>query len=152
MSTPQNPILDQVLIDPPLYVCGKRLRPFSFGSMMLCNRLRLTLLTGEAVDETSPDTAGIGLRRLTANERSEQLLAFVYIQTEPLAEVLKAAALGPERFRAEVLLPWSMELDIFQALPQAVTALQHYMEAANASAVDVHPRPGISEETPPPNS
>lgn len=123
----------------PATVAGRELRPFTFGSLLICRQLGLTLITGEAGDEEIPE-----------EEKQSQLLAFVYIQTAPVPEVIRAAGAGPERFRSETLLPWSMNLPL-TAIPEAAVALRQIIDAAQAAVVEVLPRSGDNEGDAPPN-
>ena len=132
-------ILEAEFTAPPAMVAGRPLRPFSVGSLNLCYRLGLTLLTGEGDEAT-----------MTDQEKQEQVLAFVFIQTEPVERVLLAAA-NANSFREKYLLPWSMDLPV-SAIPEASEAIQAVVRAAQASVVEVTPKPGDKPEDAPPNS
>src|SRR3954462_12370705 len=90
-----------------------KLRPFSLGTLSLCRRLNLDMITG---DRDAAD--------LTDDEKQMQIVAFIFIQSQPMIEVLRAAK-DPD-FMVNFILPFSMNLPV-DALPQAIAELQKVM-------------------------
>ena len=130
--------LETSFITPPAEMFGLKLRPFSLGSMQLCRKLRLTMLTGDAKPED-----------LSEEEQQLQIVAFLYIQSKPVPEILRA--IQSPNFRDEVLLPFSMELPL-AAIPEAVEEIKRVMNEAGAAYVEVQQKPGEKPEDAPPNS
>ena len=87
--------LEATFTDRPSDIAGLTLRPFSLGSLSLCRRLKLTMLTGEA----APDS-------LNDEEKQQQIVAFLFIQSQPLNTVLQA--IKSENFFEEHILPFSL--------------------------------------------
>src|SRR4029077_18172712 len=87
-----------------------KLRPFSLGTLSLCRRLKLDMITG---DRSADD--------LTDDEKQMQIVAFIFIQTQPMLEVLRAVK-DPD-FMTNFILPFSMELPM-DYLPKVVAELQ----------------------------
>ena len=129
---------EQTFIEPPAEIAGLTLRPFSLGSLSICRRAKLTMLTGEAKPEELDDDA-----------KQQQIVAFLYIQSQPILEVLKAIK-DPE-FMGNHVLPFAMTLPL-SAIPAAVAEIQRIMDAASAAYVEVQPKPDDKPEDAPPNS
>src|SRR4051812_27808223 len=64
----------------PLQVGNLTLRPFSLGTLSLCRTLNLDMITGDRAAEELDD-----------NEKQMQIVAFLFIQSQPLDQVLKAS-------------------------------------------------------------
>lgn len=65
------------------------IRPFTFGSLTLAQKIGLTIFTGEEeVPEDEQNEDSLDLRML------EQLKAFFWMQSKPIPEVLKAVREG----------------------------------------------------------
>ena len=131
-------ILDNSFVTPPAEVNGLKLRPFSLGSMQICRKIKLTMLTGDANPEDLSD-----------EEQQKQIVAFIFIQSAPIPEVLRA--INQPNFWDDVLLPFSMGLHL-SAIPAAVEEIKRIINEANASYVEVQSKPGEKPEDTPPNS
>ena len=129
---------EQTFIEPPAEIAGLTLRPFSLGSLSICRRAKLTMLTGEAKPEELDDDA-----------KQQQIVAFLYIQSQPILEVLKAIK-DPD-FMGNHVLPFAMTLPL-SAIPAAVAEIQRIMDAASAAYVEVQPKPDEKPDDAPPNS
>ena len=116
---------------------GLKLRPFSLGSLSICRRTKLTMITGDAK-----------LDELDDEEKQRQIIAFLYIQSQPVQTVLKA--IQSPNFYDEYVLPFSMELPL-NIIPEAVQEIQRVMAEAGAAYVDVQSKPGDKPEDAPPN-
>ena len=108
--------LEATFTQAPAEIAGLTLRPFSLGSLSLCRRLKLTMLTGEA----APDS-------LNDEEKQQQIVAFLFIQSQPLNAVLQA--IKSESFFEEHILPFSLGLPM-EAFPQAIKEIQRVIDAA----------------------
>jgi len=134
----RNETLESSFITPPAEMFGLKLRPFSLGSMQICRKLKLTMLTGDAKPED-----------LSEEEQQVQIVAFLFIQSKPVPDVL--SAIRSPNFRDDVLLPFSMELPL-AAIPAAVEEIKRVMNEAGAAYVEVQPKPDEKPEDAPPNS
>lgn len=136
--TNRNEQLETTFTQAPAEIAGLKLRPFSLGSLSLCRRIKLTMLTGEADPETLSD-----------EEKQQQIVAFLFIQSQPVPDVLKAIQ-SPDFFD-EHILPFSLELPM-EAFPLAIKEIQRVIDAASAAFVEVAPKPDEKPEDAPPNS
>lgn len=118
-------------------VAGLKLRPFSLGTLNLCRRLGLTLFTGQQDDGVSDD------------EKQRQIVAFLFLQSRPMDEVLRAVR-SPD-FDDDYLLPFSLTLPL-STIPDAVSEIQRIMDAAGAAVVEIERKPGAQTDDAPPNS
>ena len=130
--------LDATFTQAPTEIAGLKLRPFSLGSLSICRKVGLSVLTGEAAPET-----------LTLDEQQQQIVAFLYIQSQPIPEVLKA--IQSPHFLDEAVLEFSLTLPM-EAFPQAIAEVQRIIDAASAAFVEVQPKPDEKPEDAPPNS
>ena len=130
--------LEATFTQAPTEIAGLKLRPFSLGSLSICRRVKLTMLTGEAAPES-----------LSEDEKQQQIVAFLYIQSQPIPEVLKA--IQSPRFFDETILPFSLGLPM-EAFPQAIKEIQRVIDSASAAFVEVQPKPDEKPEDAPPNS
>ena len=129
--------LESTFTQAPAEIAGLKLRPFSLGSLSICRRLKLTMLTGEADAET-----------LSEDEKQQQIVAFLYVQSQPIPEVLKA--IQSPRFFDETALPFSLSLPM-EAFPEAIREIQRVIDSASAAFVEVQPKPDEKPEDAPPN-
>jgi hypothetical protein len=129
--------LESTFTQAPAEIAGLKLRPFSLGSLSICRRLKLTMLTGEADAET-----------LSEDEKQQQIVAFLYIQSQPIPEVLQA--IQSPRFFDETVLPFSLSLPM-EAFPEAIREIQRVIDSASAAFVEVQPKPDEKPEDAPPN-
>lgn len=123
--------------DGPRELAGMELRPFTLGTLELCQQLGLTLFSGGGVPEG-------------AAERLRQVAAYLFIQSEPLEDVLHAVD-SPD-FDQVHLRPFK-----FRLTPGVVDAawalIEENLSKAGAAVVEIAPRPGSDKgESPPPNS
>jgi hypothetical protein len=137
MTARREQTLEDAFTEPPGLIAGLKLRPFSLGTLNLCRRLGLTLFTGQAGGDVSDE------------EKQRQIVAFLFIQSRPLDEVLRAVR--AERFDEDFLLPFSLTLPL-SAIPEAVAEIGRIMDAAGAAAVEIERKPGAGAEDAPPNS
>jgi hypothetical protein len=136
MST-RTDTLESVFTQAPPEIAGLKLRPFSLGSLSICRRLKLTMLTGGADPES-----------LTEEEKQQQIVAFLYVQSQPIPEVLRA--IQSSRFFDETILAFSLELPM-EAFPQAIREIQRVIDTASAAFVEVQAKPDDRPEDAPPN-
>ena len=118
-------------------VLGLKLRPFSLGSLRICRRIKLTMITGDAK-----------LDDLDDEEKQRQIIAFLYVQSQPIQTVLRA--IQSPNFYDEYVLPFSMDLPL-HAIPEAVQEIQRVMAEAGAAYIEVQSKPGDKPEDAPPN-
>ena len=115
---------------------GLKLRPFTAGSYIIAERRGLSLFTGDSKGADNP-------------EQLRQVMAFLYMQSAPLQEVLSASR-NTEK--------WNDAVDLFalsvpvSAIPKAMELITILCEQAGAATVETIAKPGSSSsETPPPN-
>ena len=114
---------------------GLHLRSFSLGTLNVCRQLDLTLFLDDEAE-------------LTDEEKQRQIVAFAWVQSAPLSEVLSALRTGNA---IERIAEFEFQLDV-AALPELITEIQRISELAAAAAVEVAPKPGRSgEDDAPPN-
>lgn len=118
-------------------LAGHELRPFTFGSLTLCRRLKLSLFTDEGASD-----------ELSEADTMNQLAAFFWIQSQPVPEVLKAVRDGSANEAIE-----AFEFDIpIHALPDLMRRINELSELAGAAAVEVEQKPDSKSDTKePPN-
>ena len=136
----------ETFIAPAHSAGGITLRPFSAGTLTLCRALGLTMVVGGDKDQV----AG-----LSADDKQRQLTTFLFIQSQPLDVVKKAAKLARENrqaFEDEYLLPFELELPV-TAMFTAMQQLEQNLTAIEAAQIEAITRPSGSkkEPTPPPN-
>ena len=137
MSQAPKDVLLSSFLDSQDKIAGMELRPFSAGSYLIAQRRGLTLFTGEAQD-------------LTAAEQLRQVMAFLYIQTAPMPEVLIAAG-NEDRFN-EAVDAFSLTVPM-SAIPKTMEMIARLCAQSEAASVETVQKPGASTgETPPPNS
>jgi hypothetical protein len=124
---------------------GLTLRPFSAGTLTLCRALGLTMITGATKEQ---------LEVMSADEKQRQLTTFLFLQSQPLDTVKKAAKLAREnheQFEEEYLLPFELELPV-TAMFQAMMQLEENLTSIEAAQIEVMAKPGGKKEAqPPPN-
>ena len=133
-------------IEPAPESSGLKLRPFSAGTLTLCRALGLTMITGASKEQ---------LEGMSADDKQRQLTTFLFIQSQPLDVVKKAAKLARENresFEDEYLLPFELELPV-TAMFTAITQLEANLATIEAAQIEVISRPGGSkkEAQAPPN-
>jgi hypothetical protein len=113
----RSDLLEAALLMPPLMVKGTALRPLSLGSYLVLKRTGNRLVTGEG----GPD-----------HDQTEDIVAYLYAHSAPLAEVLESAR--GEGWRERVA-EWAFNLapsDLKAAIPRVIEAIQ----AAAASVAE----------------
>ena len=133
-------------ITPATEAGGITLRPFSAGTLTLCRALGLTMVVGGDKEQVAA---------LSADDKQRQLTMFLFIQSQPLDVVKKAAKLARENrqaFEDEYLLPFELELPV-TAMFTAMQQLEQNLTAIEAAQIEAITRPSGSkkEPTPPPN-
>jgi len=133
-------------ITPATEAGGITLRPFSAGTLTLCRALGLTMVVGGAKEQVAA---------LSADDKQRQLTTFLFIQSQPLDVVKKAAKLAREdrqAFEDEYLLPFELDLPV-TAMFTAMQQLEQNLTAIEAAQIEIITRPSGSkkEPTPPPN-
>lgn len=113
---------------------GLRLRPFTIGSQDACEAMGLTVFTG-------------GGNELTEAEVRLQVVAFAWLQSAPLQEVLRH--LSQDTWRAEVKA-FSFGIEPRQQ-EQLIGEINRISAAASAASVDVLPKPGHGKDDSPKN-
>ena len=136
----------ETFIAPALEAGGITLRPFSAGTLTLCRALGLTMVVGGDKDQVAA---------LSADDKQRQLTTFLFIQSQPLDVVKKAAKLARENrqaFEDEYLLPFELDLPV-TAMFTAMKQLENNLTAIEAAQIEAITRPSGSkkEPTPPPN-
>ena len=133
-TDPRTQQLEAAFAEGPARIGELRLRPLSFGTINLCRQLSLTLFLDEQAD-------------LPDEEKQRQLIAFAWIQSAPLSEVLEAVRNGRMQERVDEFA-FSLSIDMLPALMAEVSRISRL---AAAAAVEVMPKPGDREEGAPPN-
>ena len=115
---------------------GMKLRPFTLGTYLTCEKRGLSMFTGGSVE-------------LTPAERTEQAIAFLYLQTAPIEEVIITR--GNQKAFDEAVGRFSFTLPMSAA--QKVVELIHDLceQTANASVETISKPGGSVEENAPPN-
>ena len=128
-----NPLND--FIDGEKTIGGIRFRAFTIGSKAICEQMRLTMFTsGEVSDD--------------AGESERQLIAFAWLHSEPLENVLIAVRKGTCDAAAQefgFMLP-------VHILPAIIAEINRISAATAEAAVDVAPKPGGGKDNAPGNS
>ena len=120
-------------------IAGRRLRPFSAGTLQLCRRVELKIATGQIQD-------------VPRDELERELVAFFFIHAFPLDLVRDAVALPRDQFFALHIDPLMFEFPA-RAFPPLMAFVSSEFAAVEAVNVDAVPGPGMgSSELPPPNT
>ena len=134
-SDPRTPQLEAAFAEGPAHIGDLRLRSLSFGTINLCRQLNLSLFLDEQVE-------------LPDEEKQRQLIAFAWIQSAPLPEVLEAVRSRKVQERLDEFA-FSLSIDM---LPGLMVEVARISKLAAAAAVEVMPKPGDrDEEGAPPN-
>jgi hypothetical protein len=121
-------------LDGEKMVGGLKLRPLTFGSKAACDQMGLTMFTS---GETPTEQA----------EVERQLVAFAWMHTEPLSEVITALRNGTAEAAA---FEFGFAVDLGDA--KALTAeIERIAAASVRNSVDVEPRPGSGRDDAPGN-
>jgi len=132
----EDPRVQPFLVPETLPIGTLKLRPFSAGSFLICQRRKLGLFTGDSTE-------------ISGDEQLYQVMAFLYIHSAPMNEVLIAAG-NEERFRLAVET-FSMTQPI-GSIPEAMQQIQALCDQAASASVEIHAKPSsASSETAPPN-
>jgi hypothetical protein len=122
-------------LDGEKIVGGLNFRPYTIGSKAACEQMRLTMFT----DGTTPETEG---------ESERQLIAFAWIQSQPLKEVIAALRNGTANACAEEF-GWTVPVN---SLPAIIAEINRISAASTAAAVEIIPKPGKGNDNAPGNS
>ncbi len=105
----RSQLLESAILMPPLVVRGIALRPLSLGSYLILRRTGNRLISGEGAADA---------------DQTEDIVAYLYAHSAPLAEVLESARSGNWRER---VAQWAFELspaDLRSAIPRVIEAIQ----------------------------
>lgn len=121
--------LDDAFLDGPALVGSLRLRPFTIGSMTACRKMGLSIFTGTEKDPTSEDV-------------QRQIVAFAWLQSEPLKEVLAALRNGAWEAAVDEF-EWSVRPDDLRLLEAEITRISQQIGSASVDVVkrDAPPDP-----------
>ena len=134
-TDPRTPQLEAAFAEGPAYIGDLRLRSLSFGTINLCRQMNLSLFLDEQVE-------------LSDEEKQRQLIAFAWIQSAPLPEVLEAVRTRKVQERLDEFA-FLLSIDMLPALMVEVSRIS---KLAAAAAIEVMPKPGDrDEEGAPPN-
>lgn len=126
-----DPKSDYMYLHPEtLEVAGLRLRPFSIGTFNLIQRLGLSL-DGH----------------LSEAERMRNIAAIAWIQSAPIADVLRAVHGGKAD---EAIDAFMFSIDLSR-IGELTAELNRIGEAVAAASFEVEAKPGDKEEQQPPN-
>jgi len=133
--------LEAAFLEAGLNVPGLTMRPFSLGTLNLCKKLKLSLF----VEDKSAEKV-----ELDEDATLDQLIAFAWLQSQPLPEVL-AAVRGNKWREAVELFAFTLSADTITALGAEI---QRISAQSNAAAVEVIAKPAEKdgEKDAPPNS
>jgi hypothetical protein len=112
------------------------LRPFTLGTLDLCQEIGLTLFTGESADDIS------------TSDKTRQAATYLWMQSEPIDSVLAAVEKGKVK---ETVRRWMFKIPP-SVLEEATPKIMASIEAATAARVEVEEKPDHKPETAPPNS
>ena len=115
---------------------GLKLRPFTLGTYLACEKRGLTMFTGASAE-------------LSPVERTEQAVAFLYLQTAPIEEVIISR--GNQKAFDEAVARFSFSLPM-TAAQKVVELIRDLCEQTANASVETISKPGGSvEENAPPN-
>ena len=117
-------------------LCGHKLRPFTFGSLTLCRRLKLSLFTDEGSAE-----------ELNEAETLRQMSAFFWIQSQPVTDVLGAVRAGKSD---EAIDAFQFEVPV-HVLPRLMDRINELSKLAGSAAVEVEAKPDSGDDDTPVN-
>lgn len=124
--TPLNDFLDG-----PKMIGGIEFRPFTFGSKALCEQLELSIF----ISGTTPDDP---------EEIDRQMIAFTWIHSAPLNDVLRAVR---EKRAKEAAWEFGFRIPM-SALGDIVAEINRVSKQAAQNAVDVEQKPGATADQP----
>ena len=114
---------------------GLVFRPFTLGSKAACEQLGLTMFTGAGAD-------------LAAGEAERQVIAFAWLHTKPLPEVLRALREGRGMEEAQA---FGFEVPI-HAVDEMIREINRISEQAKSNAVEVVEKQTTKDPAEPGNS
>lgn len=121
-------------LDGEKLIGGITFRPFTIGSKAVCEQMGLTMFTtGE-----SPASEG---------ESERQLIAFAWLHSQPLLQVLAALRNGTAGDAAQA---FGFTVPI-TSLPAIIEEINRISAATTAATVDVAQKPGASKDNAPGN-
>ena len=113
-------------LDGEVEIAGLTLRPFSFGSLILCQKLGLTLFTEEPSDEDA----------LNQGDELLQISTFLWMQSTDPREVRKAVRDGSYETRVDT---FADKLEVHN-LGNYMAEINRISSLAGKAAVDVIPK------------
>ena len=119
--------LDDAFFDGPSEIGALKLRPFTIGSMTACRKMGLSIFTG---NDKEP----------SGDEVQRQIVAFAWLQSEPLQKVLAALRNGAWEVAVDEF-EWRVRPQDLKALEAEITRISNQIGVA---AVDV-----VQRDTPP---
>lgn len=124
---------------PTRTIHGLKLRPFTAGSVAQSRALKLSLFTAEQ-----------GVDGIEPAELQRQVMAFAWMQSAPLADVLDAISNGTAD-RAIAMFEFTVPIESMADLMREINRIGFGIQSA---AVEVVSKPSVSsdEPTPPGNS
>ena len=125
------------MLDGPKEVAGIELRPFTLGSLQAARKLGLRMFAEELSDD-----------ELEPGQEESEMIAFAWIQSAPLNEVLRALRKGKEAAWEKIdEFAWGLDMDKFQFFAQELEKLGNMV---GETVVEVVPKDnGGKEDTPP---
>ena len=118
-------------------LAGHKIRPFTFGSLTLCRRLKLSLFTDEGAADDLDETTVM-----------RQLAVFFWIQSQPVQDVLATVREGSVE---EAVDAFEFEIDV-HALPAIMKRVRKLSDLASEAAVELEEKPDSTDNTDePPN-
>lgn len=119
--------LDDAFFDGPSQIGTLKLRSFTIGSMTACRKMGLTIFTG---GDTNP----------SSDEIQRQIVAFAWLQSQPLQTVLAAIRQGAWQAAVDEF-EWLVRPDDLRLLEAEITRISQQIGSA---AVDV-----VKRDSPP---
>lgn len=126
--------LDDAFLESPSEIGGLTLRPFTIGSMTACRKMGLSIFTG-------------GEKEPTAEEIQRQIVAFAWLQSEPLQKVLTALRSGAWEAAVDEF-EWKVQPQDLKAMEAEITRISGQIGLA---AVDVVQRDAAPDPNEPGN-
>ena len=123
------------LLDGEKIIGGIKMRPFTVGSRSACKQMGLSVFTEGKTD-------------ISEDEANKQIIAFAWLHSAPLKEVLQRLRNGTAE---EAAMEFGFNIEPF-ALSQIVEEINRISKRATENSVEVISRNGVSKEDAPGNS
>ena len=136
MNERDNALADGML-DGPKEVAGIELRPFTLGSLQAARKLGLRMFAEELSDD-----------ELEPGQEESEMIAFAWIQSAPLPEVLSSLRKGKDEAWAKIdEFAFGLDMDKFQLFAKELEKLGGMI---GETIVEVVPKDqGAKEDSPP---